>query len=168
MLDSKLQVVQAASLHPSEEVEFVSHICKRLWVHVHLFVRNGQTGNRVGSLLQELGNHGQNDPIGNQSDDDANRNRDEPKNNCNRPERAPNCPVFRLVRNLEGGTTKVDNDNLSSTHDCANADEEPILAETLKNIELIVQSSIATGTRLVSLQKELKMYSEWRGLTSTG
>lgn len=59
---------------------------------------------------------------------------------------------------MESGTTKEDDNHLSSAHDDADTYEEPVPAETLKDVELVVQSSVADGGWLASWSNKLQTW----------
>lgn len=160
MLDGELEVVQAASLHPPEEVKFVSHIRQRLRIHVHLLIRDRKPGHLIGPVLEELGNDGEHDLVGDKTDDDTNGNGDEAKDNGD----GPKGTTLAIFRDFEGVTTNEDDQDLATTHNGTNADEKPVLCQTLKDVELIVKATVATY--IVSMTSQ--SCNEQELLTSTG
>lgn len=132
--DGKLEVVEPSSPHISEKVELISNIRQRLGIHVHLLVRNRKTRHVVGPLLKKLGNHGKQGAVGNQADHDTERNRDEAKDNSDTPEGAG----LSLLCNLECMATDKDDENLATTHNGTDADKEPILGESFKDVEPVI------------------------------
>lgn len=94
------------------------------------------------SVFDKVWHHGQNDPVGDKTDDDANRDREEPQDNGYCPQSAAPFRLFRGIGNLESRPAEKDDQNLPSTHYDADGNEEPILAQSLKDVELVVQTSI--------------------------
>lgn len=78
--------------------------------------------------------------IRNQANDDTNRNGKEAKHKGNGPE----SPALLLLGDLESRATDKDDKDLSTTHNGTDADEEPVLGEALKNVELVVQTAVTT------------------------
>lgn len=158
VLDRKLEVVETSSLHLSEEVELISEIRQRLGIHVHLLVRDGQTRHLVGPLLKKLGDQSEQEVVGNQANNDADRDRDETKDNSDTPKGAR----LSLLCNLECVAANKDDKNLTTTHNGTDADKEPILGESLKDVELVIQATVATHMLDGPLYKNKAL------LTSTG
>lgn len=140
----KSQVVQATSLHSLKETQFFADVSERLGVHLHFLVGNGQSRNLCSAVLQKVGDQGHDHPIGNQTDDDTHWDGEKSKNDSNTPDSR------RLVlRNLESSATVEDNEHLASTHNAADANKEPIAGKTLKDIKVVVKTTV-TRKRWVS------------------
>lgn len=155
--DGKLEVVEASSLHSSEKVELISNIRQRLGIHVHLLVRDGKTRHIISPLLEKLGNHGKQGAVGNQTDDNTERNRDEAKDNSNTPKGAG----LSLLCNLECVATDKDDENLTTTHNGTNADKEPILGKSFKDVEPVIQATVAIDVRWLLYKEIGNTYFHW-------
>jgi hypothetical protein len=146
MLDGKLEVVQPTSLHAAHKVELVANVCQWLWVHAHLFVRNCEARDLLGSLLQKLGDQNQQKMVGNQADKDTDRNREETKHKSNGPESS----ALLLLGDLESRTTDKDDKDLSTTHNGTDTDEKPVLGKALKDVKFVVQAAVTVYVSIAS------------------
>src|SRR5438105_1051493 len=74
--------------------------------------------------------------VWNQTNDDSNRQGDCTKNNRNSP--------LNAIKpgNGESNTSNENDHNLATNHDNINTNEEPVVSDALKDIELIVKATI--------------------------
>lgn len=101
--------------------------------------------------LEELGYQRYHKSVGYESDDDSDWNRNEAEDDRDCPECAL---VIALFRDRESRTANKDDQYLPATHNAANPYEEPVLEQAFKDIELVIQTSIATHTLIAAMVPE--------------
>lgn len=108
-----------------------------------VFVRNAQARHSlgVGPALERLRNKFFNERVGDEADDHANGNGKKAEEDSG----APHQPCLSWGCDVERLTANKDDQDLSTTHNDANTDEEPILEKTFENVELIVQTTVAAA-----------------------
>lgn len=133
-----------------------------------VFVRDTQTRHTlvVGSTLERLRDEFLEKRVRYETNDHANGDGKEAKENGS----SPHDGSLLRRRNIERLTTDKDDQDLSTTHNDANTDEEPILEEAFKDVELVVQTTVAKKKKLLVDRSQKK--KGFRGtedvLTSTG
>lgn len=143
VLDCKLEVVQPSTLHAPKEVELVADIRQWLGVHAHLLVGYRKTRHILRTLLKELGNQSLKEMVRDKANDDADRNREEAKNDGHGPELA----TLLLLSNLESFAANENDQDLTTTHDSADTNKEPVLGKAFENVELVIQTTVTVYVR---------------------
>ena len=142
VLHGELEVVDATTLNTLEEGQLISHFVKGLRVVlISLLIVGDRYARdiRVNPALEIIGDQALQQRIGNKSDNHSHGNREETQNDGI----SPHGRCLTLWGNVEWFAAKHDDEHLSSTHDNADANEEPILGNALENVESIVQPTVA-------------------------
>lgn len=139
----ELEIVNASALEPFQPDQLVPDVSELGWeVLEPLVIRDHKAGHLgLSPALYSLRNELLDERVGDQPDDHADGNRQEAEDDGG----PPHAWALASRTNAEGGSTEADDDVLPSTHNNADADEEPILQETLEYVEVVVQATIATS-----------------------
>lgn len=138
VLDRKLEIVKAPSLHAPEKVKFVANINQRLRVHVHLLVRDCEPRHLFRSTPKEFWHQFDNKAVWNK----ANKNTDWDGEESEHKGNAPHSSGLVFVCNRESSAAHEDDQNLTAHHESANCDKEPVACQAFKDVKFVVQASI--------------------------
>lgn len=145
VLDRELEVVQATSLHTPEEIQFIPDIRQWRRIHAHFLIRDGQTRRLPRPAFQKVRDQHRHAPVWYEADDNSEGDRQESKHDSNRPHGAR----LTLLGNRECRTADKDDQHLPTTHDGADADEEPVMRQALKYVKAVIQATVTENAWLV-------------------
>ena len=141
MLHSKFQVVDPAALELLEEYKVVLHIGERLWVLVEaFFVLDGQTRQLL-LPLEVRGDAPLDKFVGDEADEETDGNRAYAYDNCGHPL----VPQLRgiFLRDAEGNISDKNDKDLGTAHSDVDTQEEVVARQSLKNVEVVIQTTVA-------------------------
>lgn len=139
MVATEIELIKTSTTDQLEEGEFLADIFNTLVPLKAIFVGDidfgaDLTGHPAGGNLSDKF-------VGDKADNDSNRERDG-------PEKERDAPLgTSQLSDLECSSSNINDHNLSPNHDDVDSDEEPIAGDTLKNVELIVKTTVAVGVR---------------------
>lgn len=155
ILATELELIKTPTTNHLEECEFFANILNALVPLKAIFV--GDVDVRVGLSGHPAGNDLRDHFVGDKADDDGNGERDYPKNKGNTPLNAVQGG------DLESCTSYKDDHDLPSNHNNVYPNEKPIMRDTLKNVELVIETTV-TAQKLAPFTSLHKVYK----LTYTG
>lgn len=146
ILTTGAELIETTTTDHLEEGKFLADILNTLVPLEAVFIGDVNWRGRLASHPAG-GNLGEKF-IGDKADDDSNRERDGSKKERD----APLGPV--QTGDFKCRPSDEDDHNLSPNHDDVDSDEEPIVGDTFKNVELVVKTTVATKYQKLSHRTE--------------
>ena len=142
MLHGKLQVVNPPSFDALQEGQLVSNVseCCGVGAEAFVVVRHRNAGDfGMSPALQRLWDQSLHEGIGYQANDHSKRNGNKSQNNSV----SPHGWCLSKRGDVEGSSTDHDDQNLPSTHNECDTNEEVILGQSLEDVKVVIQAAVA-------------------------